>query len=114
MLSLLIFAPAAVAAVLLLARVPDRAALWAWLVTGLVTVGLSVGMWAAYLHGHRPGRFGFVQRVPWMPGVGSSYHVGVDGLSLPLLALTAGGLNATPVDTLGEPPRPRAFAAVLR
>ncbi|MBB2892065.1 NADH-quinone oxidoreductase subunit M [Flexivirga sp. ID2601S] len=113
MLSLLIFLPAAVAAVLLLARVPDRVALWAWLVTGLVTVGLSVGMWAAYLHGHGPGQFGFAEQVPWMPGIGSSYHVGVDGLSLPLLALTAVIFTATAVYSLRERQQPRSYAALF-
>ncbi|MFC6706595.1 proton-conducting transporter membrane subunit [Flexivirga alba] len=113
MLSLLILLPAAVAAVLLLARVPDRAALWAWLVTGLVTVGLSVGMWAAYVHGHGPGQFGFAERVPWMPGVGSSYHVGVDGLSLPLLALTSVVFTAAAVYSLRERQQPRSYAALF-
>ncbi len=27
--------------------------------------------------------------VPWIPSVGISYHVGVDGLSLPLVAMTS-------------------------
>ncbi len=31
----------------------------------------------------------FVERAPWIPSVGIGYHVGVDGISLPLVMLTA-------------------------
>jgi NADH-quinone oxidoreductase subunit M len=31
----------------------------------------------------------FVEQVPWIPGVGIEWHNGIDGISLPLLALTS-------------------------
>jgi NADH-quinone oxidoreductase subunit M len=55
----------------------------------------------------------FEEQVPWIPGVGTSYHVGVDGLSLPLLALTAVIFLACAVYALGERRRPRQQAALF-
>jgi NADH-quinone oxidoreductase subunit M len=37
----------------------------------------------------RPGGLRFEERIAWLPQVGASYHVGVDGISAPLMALTA-------------------------
>ena len=31
----------------------------------------------------------FAERMPWVPGLHSDYHLGVDGISLPLILLTA-------------------------
>jgi NADH-quinone oxidoreductase subunit M len=52
----------------------------------------------------------FVERVPWISSIGSSYFLGVDGISLPLLLLTA---FLSPVAVLasfsGITRRPKAF-----
>ena len=53
----------------------------------------------------------FEQRVRWIPGAGVSYHVGVDGLSLPLLALTCLLFLAGAVYSLRETRRIREFVA---
>jgi NADH-quinone oxidoreductase subunit M len=41
--------------------------------------------------GFRPGQPGvqFVEKVPWVPSLGVSYFLGVDGLNLPMVVLTA-------------------------
>jgi len=56
---------------------------------GLITAGLTLlgafGMWA---RGAGAG-FAQVEEVPWIPSLGAAYRVGVDGLSLPLVLLTA-------------------------
>ena len=41
--------------------------------------------------GFRPGQAGaqFVEKVPWIPSLGVSYFLGVDGLNLPMVVLTA-------------------------
>jgi NADH-quinone oxidoreductase subunit M len=49
----------------------------------------------------------------WIPSVGAGYHVGVDGLSLPLLALTAVLFAACAVYSLRQARRPRAFAVLF-
>src|SRR5690625_7188139 len=53
------------------------------------------------------------EQVPWIPGVNSSYHSGVDGLSLPLLAMTAVVFLACAVYALRDAERPRAQVALF-
>lgn len=60
----------------------------------------------------RPG-YGYEARLPWMPSIGVSYHVGVDGISLPLVAMTAVLFLACAVYSLRETRRVRGFVALL-
>ena len=113
MLSLIVFLPlAAAGALAALPAIPDRVARWSWVgvtVAELALVGLVVG-------GYRtPAADGlaYEERLRWIPSVGSSYHVGVDGLSLPLVALTAVVFAACAVYALREDRRPRAQAALF-
>ena len=88
MLSLIILLPLAAAAVLaVFPRLPDGSARVVFAVTAAVEVLLTTGLWVGY----DPGSSGlaYEERLRWIPNVGSSYHLGVDGLSLPLLLLTA-------------------------
>ena len=101
MLSVIVFLPLAAAAVLALAPLGARASVAAWVgVSGLevVLVGL---LWASY-ESPPPGVLAFEEKVAWIPGVSSSYHVGLDGLSLPLVAMTAVVFLACAVYTLGR------------
>jgi len=60
---------------------------WVTLGVTLLTLGLAVGLWASF--DHTAGGPQFVDRVEWIPTVGTQYAVGVDGISLPLVLLTA-------------------------
>jgi len=60
---------------------------WVTLGVTLLTLGLTVGLWASF--DHTAGGPQFVDRVEWIPTVGTQYAVGVDGISLPLVLLTA-------------------------
>ena len=113
MLSLVIFLPV-LAAVMLVAvpRVPDRVARWVWLGIALVDLALLVGRWIGF-DSPEPGDLASEERLQWMPSVGSSYHVGMDGLSLPLLTLTAVIFAACAVYALRENDRPRPQAALF-
>jgi NADH-quinone oxidoreductase subunit M len=86
-LSVIVFLPAVVAAVLLLvpATAPRRLFTGAWVAVSAVDLALVAAVWLGLEPG---GGIQFEERVAWMPTVGISYHVGVDGLSLPLVALT--------------------------
>ncbi|MFC7590511.1 hypothetical protein ACFQYP_47580 [Nonomuraea antimicrobica] len=53
-----------------------------------VTLALSLALVAAFDH-RRPARVQFEVDLPWIPGLGLRFHLGVDGVSLPLIALTA-------------------------
>ncbi|MFS4491113.1 complex I subunit 4 family protein [Dietzia kunjamensis] len=113
MLSLIVFLPLAAAAVL--AAVPaigPAAARWAWIAVSVVEVLLVAVVWAGY-QDPGPNGLAFEEQVPWIPGVGSSYHVGIDGLSLPLVAMTAVVFLACAVYCLRDSDRPRVQAALF-
>ena len=59
---------------------------WAVLIS-LVPLALSVFLWFSY--NQAQGSYQFVELLPWIPQLGASYHLGVDGLSVPLIFLTA-------------------------
>lgn len=54
-------------------------------ISALVLLG-SLAIWAK---GISSGGFSQVEQIDWMPSIGASYRVGVDGISLPLVLLTA-------------------------
>ena len=60
---------------------------WVTLGVTLLTLGLAVGLWASFDHTASGPQF--VDRVEWIPTVGTQYAVGVDGISLLLVLLTA-------------------------
>jgi NADH-quinone oxidoreductase subunit M len=111
-LSVIVFLPAVVAAALLLvpATAPRRVFTGAWMVVGAVDLALVVAVWLGLGPG---GGFRFEERVAWMPTVGISYHVGVDGLSLPLVALTAVLFLACAVFALRETRRVKGYVALF-
>lgn len=103
----------AVAAALLLIFPRDREQLSRWFAFGvsLVPLVLITATWVRFQGG--PG-FELVEFAEWIPSIGVSYQVGVDGLSLPLLALTALLFSASivfPVDLRGR--ARQYFAAFL-
>ena len=112
MLSVLVFLPLLVSAVLLTPRVGDRLARRVFVATAAIEVLLAGVAWVAY-ETPKPGGLGLEQQVSWIPGVRSSYHVGVDGLSLPLVVMTALVFLACAVHALREQQRPRLQAALF-
>jgi NADH-quinone oxidoreductase subunit M len=74
-------------AVLLLGRGRDRAARQVALATSLVTLGVAVIAWLQF--DAASADYQFVERYSWLPDFGISYHVGLDGISLFLVVLTA-------------------------
>jgi NADH-quinone oxidoreductase subunit M len=65
------------------ARNARYAALW----TSLVVLGLSIYLWTKF--DSTNGGFQFVEALPWLSGVNVEYRMGVDGISLLLVLLTA-------------------------
>jgi len=53
----------------------------------LLTFGASIGAGLAFDRAHA-GAMQFVEVRPWIPSIGVTYHLGADGLSLPLVLLT--------------------------
>ncbi len=88
MLTLTIFLPLLFGfAILILPRDRTSWIRWAALVGTGLTLLLTVILWIGY----DPGGDALQWRteVPWIPAIGATYHVAVDGISLPLLVLTA-------------------------
>ncbi len=112
MLSVIVFLPAAVAAVLVaLPRATPRVVfVGAWLAVCVADLALVVAVWL----GLEPtGGLQFEQRVPWIPTAGISYHVGVDGISLPLVAMTVVLFGACAVFALRETRRVKAYVTLF-
>ncbi len=87
LLTLILFVPTAAAVVLLL--VPkERVNLIRWFTLGasLIPFLLSLLAWTQFIPG-KPG-FQFEEQVSWYAAIQSSYHLGLDGISLPLVLLT--------------------------
>ncbi|MEP6463141.1 MAG: NADH-quinone oxidoreductase subunit M [Frankiaceae bacterium] len=111
MSTLLIAIP--LAGCLLVALAPERLARALGVaVTGVLLV-LALVMVARYRLG---GGIQYETDVAWIPGVDARFHLGVDGISLPLVVLTALLSFLCAVYTLHalpEPGRPRAFTSLL-
>jgi NADH-quinone oxidoreductase subunit M len=90
-LSLITFLP--LAGVVLIATLSGaeaavaRNARWIALWTSLIVLVLGIYLWISF-NPAVPG-FQFVEDHPWFPGVGVDYHLGIDGISLFLVLLTA-------------------------
>ncbi|MBX6341262.1 MAG: NADH-quinone oxidoreductase subunit M [Thermomicrobiaceae bacterium] len=86
-LSLMTYAPLVGALVIFFwPRASARAARWVALISSLVAFALSLVMLFGYDRS-RPG-MQFTELFHWLPGVGIDYHMGVDGISVPLIVLT--------------------------
>ncbi|MEY4707575.1 MAG: hypothetical protein RJB58_1298 [Pseudomonadota bacterium] len=85
-LSLCTFVPLLGALAILLMPKPDSAR-WIALGTTVVVFVLSLAMWAGFDNAN-PG-FQMVEKLEWLGG-GISYHMGVDGISMLFVVLTAG------------------------
>lgn len=112
MLSLLVFLPAVAAVLLLLPGVSDRWARWCFVGVTALELVLVGAMWVSY-ESPGAGELAFEQQRPWIPGIGASYHVGLDGLSLPLVAMTIVIFAACAVFVLAESQRPRLQAVLF-
>ncbi len=111
-LSIITFTPA-IAAVLILALPADHKteARMAALAAGIFATILSLYVFFAYqVDGPR---YQFVERLPWVESLGIDYYLGVDGMSLPLVLLTAIVMLTGVLISWGIEDRPREFFAFL-
>jgi len=86
-LTLILFSPVVSALIVLLfPREQVKAIRWAAFLLSLVPFGLSIYLWTAYVPGQAG--FQFVEQATWYEAINSSYHLGVDGISVPMVLLT--------------------------
>src|ERR1700722_16978742 len=60
---------------------------WIALLTSLLTLAACVPLYARFINGTAD--FQFIERMAWIPALHAQYYLGVDGISLPLVLLTA-------------------------
>ncbi len=85
-LSVLIFTPLAAGLILLL--LPEEKKSWIKglaLAAGIIVLALSIWLYASY--DVAAGGYQFQERVDWLPALGISYFVGIDGISTPLVLM---------------------------
>jgi NADH-quinone oxidoreductase subunit M len=71
----------------LLPRAQERFARPAALVLASAILAGAAWLWVAFDTRARGMQFSL--KIPWVPGLGTSFHIGVDGLALPMVFLTA-------------------------
>lgn len=87
LLTLILFTPVFAAVIVWsLPRDQEKLIKWTALILSLVPLAFSLLLWFLY-EPARPG-FQFQERAVWYPAINSSYHVGVDGISLTMVLLT--------------------------
>ncbi len=95
---------------LVVPRVNDASARLVGIAVAAADLVLVAARWVAF----EPG--GGVQgrlQAPWIPALGVGYHVGVDGLSLPLVAMTAGLFLAALIASWRVTERLRTYVALF-
>jgi len=77
------------------------------------TLSLALSVWAYFSYDQALGGYQFVEKVDWIPAFGISYHVGVDGMNLPLVLLTGLVMFTGVLISWGIDDRPREFFVFL-
>jgi NADH-quinone oxidoreductase subunit M len=115
-LTLMVFLPLAGAlAMLLIPKTEEPAHRWVALLASLGTAGIGAAVLADFDY-DKTSSLQFVRDEPWIDVIHSRYFVGIDGLSVPLIALT---LLIVPLcivyswNHFPEPRNPKAFLILL-
>jgi NADH-quinone oxidoreductase subunit M len=112
LLSLLVFLPALSAAALLLFPAERKNAVRGF---ALAIAGIALALSAAayLLYDQKAGGYQLQESFAWIPRWGIGYHVGVNGISLPLVLLTGIVMLTGVLVSWGLDDRPREFFALL-
>jgi NADH-quinone oxidoreductase subunit M len=111
-LSVIAFTPITTG-ILLLFLPGERKTLIRWVALAAASLALTLSLVAYLSYDQTAGGYQFEERVPWIPALGISYHVGVDGISLPLVLLTGIVIFTGVLISWGIDDRPREFFAFL-
>jgi NADH-quinone oxidoreductase subunit M len=115
-LTLAVFIPlVGMAVVLLLPKAEEEAAKVTALIASLASLAVGIGILADFNFDHT-GRLQFTANESWIDVIHSRYHVGIDGISLPLIILTMIIIPLCVVyswNHFPEPHNPKAFLALI-
>ena len=83
-------------------------------VIAIITAALTlIGALSMWFQGASGAGFSQVEELEWMPAIGAAYRVGVDGISLPLVLLSAVLFLVSFIYTSSLRDRPRAYVALI-
>jgi NADH-quinone oxidoreductase subunit M len=111
-LSVIVFAPLVAATIMFMmkptAKTEIRVTALAAAVFDLILSG-----WVYFTYNQQQAGYQFIEKYNWLPALGISYHVGVDGMSVPLVLLTGIVMFTGVMISWGIDDRPREFFAFL-
>ncbi len=87
-LSVLIWLPC-LGAILVLLAGNARPRLARWLSLAFTVITFAISLWMLFQYHEGPGGFQMQEKLRWIPGINTSYHLGVDGIAVALIVLTA-------------------------
>jgi NADH-quinone oxidoreductase subunit M len=111
LLSVIALTPAVAALLILLFGRDKRAPRFIALAAAVVCLGASVAV--AFGYDRVAAGYQFVESVPWIPSIGASYTVGVDGISVPMLLLMAIVMFTGVLVSWDVTDRPREYFVLL-
>jgi NADH-quinone oxidoreductase subunit M len=77
------------------------------------TIAMLLSAWVYFSYDTSAGGYQFQELAKWLPALGISYHIGVDGMSAPLVLLTGIVMFTGVLISWGLDDRPREFFAFL-
>lgn len=111
-LTVIVFTPI-VTGVLMFLVPGERKNLIRWMALFAATIALGLSVWVYFGYDQAVSGYQFIEHVEWIPKLGISYHVGVDGMNLPLVLLTGIVIFTGVLISWGIDDRPREFFAFL-
>ncbi len=111
-ISVIVFTPI-VTAVLLLLMPEDRKTEIRVTALAAAAIELFLSLWLYVSYNIAAGGYQFTEQYNWLPSLGISFHVGVDGLNTPLVLLTGLVMFTGVLISWGLDDRPREFFAFL-
>jgi NADH-quinone oxidoreductase subunit M len=111
-LSVIVFTPI-IAGVLMLFIPAERKTETKVTALAAAIIALLLSVWVYFSYNVGAGGYQFIEKYSWLPQFGISYHVGVDGISAPLVLLTGVVMFTGVLISWGVDDRPREFFAFL-
>ena len=111
-LSLIVFTPI-IAGLLLLLIPSERKSEIRVAALAASSLALVLSIWVYFSYDVSAGGYQFIERYDWLPQLGISYYVGVDGMSAPLVLLTGVVMFTGVLISWGIDDRPKEFFAFV-
>jgi len=111
-LSVIVFVPV-IAGVIILLLPKERLTEIRMAALAAAFIAMALAAWVYFSYDIASAGYQFVEEYQWLPALGISYHVGVDGISAPLVLLTGVVMFTGVLISWGVDDRPREFFAFL-